>query len=55
VEFEGHLLPAPQKWHEYLTATYGDYMTPPPPEKRNGGCHTLEIVDINNDYKKYTI
>lgn len=55
VEFEGHLLPVPKKWHEYLTTEYGDYMTPPPPEKRNGGCHTLEIVDINNDYKKYTI
>ena len=54
VEFEGHLLPVPKKWHEYLTATYGDYMTPPPPEKRNGGAHTIEIVDVNNDYKKYT-
>ena len=53
VEFEGHLLPAPKKWDEYLTLVYNDYMTPPPPEKRNGGSHTLEIVDTNNDYSKY--
>ncbi len=53
VEFEGHMFPAPYKWDEYLTTEYGDYMTPPPPEKRNGGSHTISIVDINNDYTKY--
>ncbi|MBR2411629.1 MAG: LicD family protein [Clostridia bacterium] len=54
VEFEGYMLPVPKKWDEYLTVVYGDYMTPPPPEKRNGGCHTLSIIDINNNYTKYT-
>lgn len=53
VEFEGHMLPAPKEWDKYLTTEYGDYMTPPPPEKRNGGCHIISIVDINNSYKKY--
>jgi len=38
------MLPVPKKWDEYLTVVYGDYMTPPPPEKRNGGCHTLSII-----------
>lgn len=53
-EFEDCVFPVPSKWHEYLTIVYGDYMTPPPPEKRNGGCHTISIVDLNNDYSKYT-
>lgn len=53
IEFEGHLLPAPERWNEYLSIVYGDYMTPPPPEKRNGGSHTLEIVDVNKNYSDY--
>ncbi len=53
VEFEGHMFPAPKDWDGYLTLEYGDYMTPPPPEKRNGGSHTISIVDINNNYTKY--
>ena len=54
VEFEGHMFPAPKRWDEYLTMVYGDYMTPPPPEKRNGGCHTISIIDLNKDYRHYT-
>ncbi len=54
VEFEGHMFPAPKRWDEYLTIEYGDYMTPPPPEKRNGGSHTISILDLNNDYRIYT-
>ena len=53
VEFEGHMFPAPKGWDKYLTIEYGDYMTPPPPEKRNGGSHTISIIDINNNYTKY--
>ena len=53
VEFEGHMFPAPKRWDEYLTKVYGDYMTPPPPEKRTGGCHTISIVDLDNDYSKH--
>ena len=34
VEFEGRTFPAMSGWREYLASLYGDYMTPPPPEKR---------------------
>lgn len=34
VEFEGELFDAPIGYHEYLSNLYGDYMTPPPEEKR---------------------
>lgn len=54
VEFKGHMFPSPENRNEYLTIEYGDYMTSPPPEKRNGGFHTLEIIDLNKDYKYYT-
>lgn len=50
VEFEGHMLPAPKKWDEYLKIVYGDYMTPPPPEKRNGGCHSISYVNLNSEF-----
>lgn len=53
VEFEGRMFPSPKNWDEYLTIEYGDYMTPPPPEKRNGGFHTLEVVDLEKDYNHY--
>lgn len=33
-DFEGKSLPVPQKWSEYLTGLYGDYMTLPPEDKR---------------------
>ena len=34
VEFEGRKLPAMSGWDLYLSTVYGDYLTPPPPEKR---------------------
>lgn len=34
ISFEGHLLSAPADPDAYLTRIYGDYMTLPPPEKR---------------------
>lgn len=46
VEFEGRQFPAPKQYDKYLTIEYGDYMTPPPPEKRNGGAHTVIMVDF---------
>lgn len=54
MEFEGYTFPVPTKWHEYLTVVYGDYMKLPPPEKRNGGCHTISIIDLESDYRNYT-
>ncbi len=32
--FETRQFRVPGKYHEYLTSLYGDYMTPPPPDKR---------------------
>ena len=34
LEFEGHLFPAPRKYHEILTIKYGDYMKLPPVSKQ---------------------
>ena len=34
VEFEGGMYPAPQRWHEYLSGLYGDYMILPPEDQR---------------------
>lgn len=34
VEFEGHLLEGMKESEQYLTHTYGDYLTLPPEEKR---------------------
>lgn len=51
-EFEGAQLPIPKDYDAVLTALYGDYMTPPPEDKRNGG-HTIAVLDLNNGYEKY--
>ena len=48
VTFEGHEFPAMSCWDSYLTGIYGDYMTPPPPEKRK--THDMVVYmreDIN--------
>jgi len=34
LKFEGKLYPCPAGYHNILTQMYGDYMTPPPPEKQ---------------------
>ena len=34
LDFEGGKYEAPLRYHDYLTAIYGDYMTPPPENKR---------------------
>ncbi|WP_018757166.1 LicD family protein [Paenibacillus terrigena] len=36
IEFEGRMLPVPEKTHEYLSAYFGDYMKLPPEDKRIG-------------------
>lgn len=42
--FEHTTYPAPANWDEWLTAEYGDYMTPPPPQEQFG--HKLNHVDL---------
>jgi hypothetical protein len=39
--FEGRERPAPSHAHELLQRTYGDYLTPPPVEKRINRSHAL--------------
>lgn len=46
-KFEDTMLPVPEHYDEYLTQMFGDYMTPPPPEKRVG----LHVIDV--DFGKY--
>ena len=41
--FEKIILAAPKNYVEYLTYFYGDYMTPPPEDKRNNRHCALEI------------
>lgn len=42
LQFEDDVFPAPIEYETYLKTTYGDYMTPPPPEKR-GGHYPVEV------------
>ncbi|MBQ6655235.1 MAG: LicD family protein [Erysipelotrichaceae bacterium] len=46
VEFEGHHFMAPCGYDQILTTQYGDYMTPPPEDKRQS-LHLFEITDID--------
>ena len=50
--FEGHMLPLPAGYDAYWKIACGDYMTPPPEEKRTTG-HDLVFYDLHNSYKKY--
>lgn len=51
--FEDDVFPAPNGYDEYLSRTYGDYMMPPPPEKRNGGHGSQLIIDLEHDWTDY--
>ena len=46
VPFENIQVRIPKHYHEYLTHIYGDYMTPPPEEKRDDR-HTFAFVDLD--------
>jgi len=52
LEFEGLKVRAPKQWHSCLTQLYGDYMTPPPPEKRIGH-HYCDVIDLDRPYTNY--
>ena len=47
VPFEDTTLPVPERYHEYLTQMFGDYMKLPPIEHRKG----LHLIDV--DFGKY--
>lgn len=49
VHFEETMMPVPEKWDDYLTYIYGDYMTPPPVEKQVG----LHLDGMNIDFGPY--
>lgn len=50
--FEGIEANVPEKWDEYLTLIYGDYMKLPPEENRIPH-HYCEIIDPERSYKEY--
>ena len=45
--FEDMILPVQEDYDTYLTQMFGDYMTPPPPEKQVG----LHLIDV--DFGRY--
>ena len=45
IDFEGYMLPVPEKYDEYLRFLYGDYMELAPLSTRLG-CHEILLCDI---------
>lgn len=52
VVFEGMPLTAPTEYDKLLTQIYGDYMTPPPEDKREGH-HYVDVIDLDKPYTEY--
>ena len=52
VEFEGLKVRAPKEYDLWLKQVYGDYMTPPPEDKRKTH-HDTEYIDLERSYKEY--
>ena len=51
LEFEGIMVNEPIGYDKWLTKVYGNYMELPPEEKRKAH-HYVEMVDLENSYKK---
>ncbi len=51
LEFEGKMYPVPKNYDAFLKEEYGDYLTPPPPEKQINGC-LVDDVDFG-PYEDY--
>ncbi len=49
LSFEGHNFQAIAAWDEWLTMCYGDYMTPPPPNKQMK--HNLKVLRFDDAEK----
>lgn len=52
MSFEGRNFWVPKMYHEILSQMYGDYMTPPPVEKRVAH-HYTEVIDLDKPYTAY--
>lgn len=52
VKFEGVDMLVPKEYDKYLTAIYGDYMTPPPADKQIG-MHFHKGLDLNTPYYEW--
>ena len=50
--FEGMTVRVPSEYDKLLTQIYGDYMTPPPPEKQIGH-HYADVIDLERPYTDY--
>ncbi len=50
--YEGLTVRVPEKIDEYLTSLYGDWHTPPPPEKQKG-THDCILCDTQKPYTEY--
>jgi len=50
--FENMQVVIPEKYDDYLSRLYGDYMTLPPVEKRIGH-HYFDVADMHKSYKEY--
>lgn len=52
VDFEGHQLPIPVGYDQYLAMAFGNYMQLPPEEQRI--CHhEYEVIDMERSYRVY--
>lgn len=51
IEFEGKQVMGMKDNHAYLSQLFGDYMTPPPPEKRHQ--HNFHFMDLNLPYRQF--
>lgn len=52
LEFEGLVVKGPKEYDKYLSQLYGNYMQPPPPEKRVGH-HYADVIDLKKPYTCY--
>ncbi len=50
-DFEGLSVTLPTCYDKWLTQVYGDYMTPPPVDKRVGH-HYVDAIDLNRSYSE---
>ena len=51
-EFEGHPMPLPAGYDQYLTIAFGDYMQLPPKEKQVAH-HDCLFCDLEHGYQQY--